>query len=174
MRLRHARLADRPARLPRRPRLRHRRILAWRPGPAARVVAMSRRVLVFGSRDWDDPAAVHAVLDGLYTEATVGHLSVELATFTVIEGGATGADAAAAWWAEHSPMHSHNEHPDDPAFNHLQFPANWPPKGSPRWAYATAAHDRNQRMVTEAGPTSAGALSPGRCRSRAAAPTWPA
>ncbi len=113
---------------------------------------MSLRVLVFGSRDWDDPAAIHAVLDGLYTEATAGHLSVELATFTVIEGGAKGADAAAAWWAGHSPMHSHNEHPDDPTFGHLQFPADWPPKGSPRWLYATAAHDRNQRMVTEGRP----------------------
>lgn len=104
------------------------------------------RVLACGSRDWSDGGMVNAVLTGLYQEATVGHLSADLVTFTLIEGGARGADSCAAWWADNSPMHSHNEHPDHPRFEHLTFRADWERYGK------RAGYLRNQQMLDEGKP----------------------
>lgn len=86
------------------------------------------RVLVTGSRTIGDRqfrGIIHALLTGLFSESTVGHLTTELSEFVIMEGGGTGADDAADWWAESSPMHSHNESPDDPRFEHLRFPVDW-------------------------------------------------
>jgi hypothetical protein len=104
------------------------------------------RVLVCGSRNWTDQNMVFAVLDGLYAEATVGYLVTDLGGFTLMQGCARGADEIAAWWADNSPMHSHNERPDDPPFEHLQFPADWNRHGR------AAGLIRNQQMLDEGKP----------------------
>lgn len=107
---------------------------------------MSLRVLVCGSRDWDDEQMVHSILTGLYAEDEVGHMLTEMTKFVVIEGGAKGADAAAAHWARCSPMHSHNESEDQPKFLHLRFPADWKQYGR------AAGPMRNQQMLDEGKP----------------------
>lgn len=115
---------------------------------------MSLRVLVCGSRTFKDAAIVEAILDGLYQHHTMGHLTVEMSSFVVIEGGQVsregderwGVDYFAAQWAEHAPTHSHNESPDDPHFEHLQFPADWSRHGK------AAGPIRNQQMLDEGKP----------------------
>lgn len=87
-----------------------------------------------------------SLLDGLYQEATMGYLVTDMDGFTLIEGGAPGADDIAAWWADNSPMHSHNERPDDPPFEHLQFKADWKRHGR------GAGHIRNQQQLDEGKP----------------------
>ena len=104
------------------------------------------RVLVCGSRDWNDIDTIYATLDGLYLQATMGHLSVEISEFVLIEGGAPGADSIAAQWAKNSPTHSYNEKPDDPHFEHLQFRADWRKYGK------AAGPLRNQQMLDEGKP----------------------
>lgn len=106
------------------------------------------RVLVTGDRNWTDRNAVWAVLDGLYFQATVGHLTVELSEFVVIEGQCPygGADKHAEEWAKNSPTHSYNERPDDPRFEHLPFPADWETFGK------AAGPIRNKRMLYEGKP----------------------
>lgn len=104
------------------------------------------RVLVCGSRDWDDRNIVTAVLTGLYAEETVGYLVTDMDGFTVIEGGARGADQLAAEWAHSSPFHSHNVNPDHPPFEHLQFHADWNAHGK------AAGPIRNQQMLDEGKP----------------------
>ena len=99
-----------------------------------------------GSRTFDDHWIVNAVLDGIYTEATVGYLVTDMDEFVLIEGGASGADTLAAWWAESSPMHSHNEHPDHPPFRHQRYLADWDRHGK------SAGPIRNQRMLVEGKP----------------------
>lgn len=104
------------------------------------------RVLVCGSRTWADRLAVPAVLTGLYVENTVGHLTVEMSEFVVIEGGAAGADSEAARWSGTSPMHSHNESPEHPRFEHLWFKADWQMHGK------KAGYLRNKQMLEEGKP----------------------
>jgi hypothetical protein len=108
---------------------------------------MSVRVLVCGSRDWTDDRMICAVLDGLWCEVEIGHLVAEMATFTLIEGGAKGADAIAKWWADSAPAHGYNERGDDePHFEHLSFPADWVTHGR------AAGPIRNRQMLTEGKP----------------------
>lgn len=83
------------------------------------------RLVVCGSRHWQDQNFVSEVLTGFYSEVTVGHLVAEMSEFIVIEGGAPGADTCAAVWAESSPMHSYNEKQDDPLFKHITVVADW-------------------------------------------------
>lgn len=117
------------------------------------------RVLACGSRNWTDGNLINAVLTGLYEEYTVGHLVAYIAEFVLIEGGARGADTHAAWWADNSPMHSHNERPDDPRFEHLTFPADWDQHGK------RAGYIRNQQMLDEGKPDLVVAFrSPGESR----------
>lgn len=104
------------------------------------------RVLVCGSRDWTDEAMVSTVLDGLYVMTDVEHGITGVAEFVVIEGGAKGADGCAKWWAEQSPLHSHNERPGDVRFEHLVFPADWATHGK------AAGAIRNRAMLTEGKP----------------------
>ncbi len=107
------------------------------------------RVLICGDRNWDDREHHHLIqslLCGLYDIDTVGHLTTEISSFTVIEGGAKGADAVASQWAEKSPMHSHNERPDDPTFAHWTYPADWTKHGK------AAGPIRNQQMLDENKP----------------------
>jgi GNAT superfamily N-acetyltransferase len=86
---------------------------------------VSKRVLVTGSRDWDDRDAVHAQLDRLHRE----HGNVE-----VIEGGATGADTHAREWAtaKGRPLKT--------------YKAQWKKHGR------SAGPRRNQQMLDEAKP----------------------
>jgi hypothetical protein len=88
---------------------------------------MSLNVVVTGSRDWPETERdlIVSMLDGLWWEATVGHLSVEMSRFNLFVGDAKGVDAIARWWGEQSPTHSYNETPDDPWFALYVFEANW-------------------------------------------------
>lgn len=79
-----------------------------------------RRVLVTGSRDWSDRAAIHAALDAQLAE---------LGPFTLVHGGCKGADWHAHEWAA--------EHHVDTDL-HL---ARWATEGN------AAGPKRNQRMV---------------------------
>jgi hypothetical protein len=112
------------------------------------------RVLVCGDRGWTDTNLISAMLTGLYQEDTVG---LEMAEFVVIEGHAPGADTDAHWWATQNPMHSHNEHPDDPRFEHLCFPAHWGhtdacPPGCREVSGRLAGLIRNRKMLLEGRP----------------------
>ncbi|QBI19368.1 DUF2493 domain-containing protein [Egibacter rhizosphaerae] len=86
------------------------------------------RVLVCGSRDWDDEQAVHAALYGWYAIAN-GRGD----TFTVIEGGAPGADRCALTWPALIPR--------GPGIRHQQYPADWDTHGN------AAGPIRNERML---------------------------
>lgn len=128
---------------------------------------MMDRVLICGDRNWasHQPAdmfdetykttniiernLVHAFLTGLYNEHMVGFGVVHLDPFTIIEGVARGADGCAHWWAESSPLHSHNETHgyDTPIeFVHLPYPANW------NLHHKAAGPIRNQQMLDEGKP----------------------
>lgn len=79
-------------------------------------------VVVTGDRNWDNQALVDSVLDDLV---------VEFGDITIIEGGARGADACAAAWAERT------------GATHRQYPANW-------GRYKNGAGPkRNQQMLDE-------------------------
>lgn len=80
------------------------------------------KVLVCGSRHWDDKIIVRAVLDGLLR--TVPHHSMFL-----IEGGARGADNMAADWAS------------DRSVTAARYPADWEEHGR------AAGPIRNQEML---------------------------
>lgn len=84
------------------------------------------RVLVCGSRTFDDMGAVCTVLDGMDMFAT-GNLAV-------IHGGARGADSLAAEWAKV------NGKPE------ARFPAEWDRHGR------RAGYVRNQQMLDEGKP----------------------
>lgn len=122
---------------------------------------MSLRILVCGGRDYGlDKVDEHGetvsnylarailfwLLDGAWEEETLGHLLTELSEFTLIQGGAKGADALAAWWADNSPMHGHNENEDQPKFEHKEFPADW------NQYHKAAGPIRNKQMLDEGKP----------------------
>ncbi len=83
------------------------------------------RVLICGSRDWDDRAAIWAVLWGL-------ELVHDDEGLTIIEGGAKGADREADLWCKNVARKS---------TAHEQFPADWAKHGK------AAGPIRNQRML---------------------------
>jgi YspA, cpYpsA-related SLOG family len=90
------------------------------------------RVLVCGSRFWNDARLVTSMLDGL--------LASEPGTeeFVVIDGHAAGPDRIAHDWAEFN---------KDRGVNFECYPANW--KVSPKGAGPI----RNRRMLKEGRPT---------------------
>lgn len=106
-----------------------------------------QRVLVCGSRDWEEWQVVHAVLDGLWQTWSVTHACTGGGSFTVIHGGQSavidgkrvGADYAAETWTS-SPMH------DPDTVTVLPFPAHWETYGR------AAGPIRNQRMLDEGRP----------------------
>jgi len=84
------------------------------------------RVLVCGGRDYSDAKALFAVLDNIRRE---------YGPITVIQGGATGADALARKWCGME----RNVHM-------INVPADWKAHGR------AAGPIRNQRMLTEHKP----------------------
>lgn len=84
------------------------------------------RVLVCGSRDWNDRSAIERELDRLHRP--------ENAPLVVIQGGATGADSMAGVWAMRRGV------------EHECYPANWKKYGK------GAGPIRNQQMLDEAKP----------------------
>lgn len=54
---------------------------------------MGRRIIITGSRDWDDPAPIHAVLDEELAKTPQDQWLI------VVHGGARGADTIAGKWA---------------------------------------------------------------------------
>lgn len=83
------------------------------------------RVLVCGGRDYRDHDKVNAVLDKLHSEAGI---------FTVIQGGAKGADRLADIWAGMNNV------------LRVQFDADWENHGT------FAGPMRNARMLAEGEP----------------------
>jgi hypothetical protein len=88
------------------------------------------RVLICGSRDWDDQVAIWAVLWGLETL----HDDQQL---TVIEGGAKGADRHAWIWCKTVAAET---------TAHEQYPADWERHGK------AAGPIRNQQMLDNGKP----------------------
>jgi hypothetical protein len=107
-------------------------------------------VLVTGSRAWSDIPAMHdALLDTWHDATQDGHAGI-----TVMEGGATGADTIARWWAKQHQAHG---------VGSQAVTADWGepcgdgcPAGHRKDAHGSsycplAGHRRNQQMV-DAGP----------------------
>lgn len=90
------------------------------------------RVLVCGNRDYTNVNVIEAVLNGLTALADYDFNEPEL---TIIEGGAKGADAIAAAWADRY---------DD--IDHEQYPAQWDKYGK------AAGPHRNRQMIEEGNP----------------------
>ena len=62
------------------------------------------KVLVCGSRDWENWQMVAETLDGVYSNWEMGHLVVYVEPFEIIHGdNPKGADKHARWWAENAP-----------------------------------------------------------------------
>lgn len=100
-----------------------------KPGKFVHVETRWFRVLVCGSRSWDDPSIVGVVLAGYERRASElgGRLSV-------ISGMARGADSHAAAWA------------DNHSVPLLKYPADWKTFGK------RAGFVRNKRMLDEGRP----------------------
>lgn len=83
------------------------------------------KVLICGSRTWDKPAPIRAVLNGLMAS---------FRPLIVIDGGAPGADRIAHDWTGFQ------------ADGHECYPADWEQYGK------AAGHIRNQQMLDEGDP----------------------
>jgi hypothetical protein len=92
---------------------------------------LEQRVLICGSRTWDDDYLIRFVLAGLREHATSN-----MGKLVIIEGCAGGADHVACEW--------HGE--QDPGVIHRHFPANWTTHGK------KAGPLRNQQMLDEGRP----------------------
>lgn len=122
------------------------------------------RLVVTGSRGFAEPDEpfgppdhiaenfLCSVLDGIWSNAVMGYMTVDMCGFTIIQGGCpTGADRIAKWWAENSPTHSYTEfpedrsdvtkYPDQPPFDHIQKDADWDKYGK------AAGPIRNGEMI---------------------------
>jgi hypothetical protein len=86
------------------------------------------RVLICGSRDWDDGGAINTILNAYL---------LAMGPVTVIEGGARGADTLAAQWADQFAMLG---------VTHEAYPADWHRHGK------AAGPIRNQRMLDDGKP----------------------
>lgn len=82
------------------------------------------RVLICGDRDWDKPAAIEIILEGLVTTTQ---------WLIVIEGCAPGADKVACEWEDVDATHEH-------------YPADW------EKYHKAAGPIRNKKMLEEGKP----------------------
>lgn len=94
----------------------------------------TRRVLVCGSRHWEDVWIVQSTLEGLYWR----HKRENRGPMIVIEGGAIGADFMAASWANYK---------TDLEVVLEEYPADWNTYGK------AAGPIRNKQMLDEGKPT---------------------
>ena len=88
------------------------------------------KVLVCGGRDYNDQSTVSDWLDTIHDGAT--HMGSKIEC--IIEGGAQGADACGARWA------------DDNSVRRITFPADWNSHGR------KAGPMRNSEMITKGEP----------------------
>lgn len=92
---------------------------------------------------------VFALLDGYHARHMRGFAKKWKAPFTLISGGAKGADSVAHYWAYNSPSH---EPPGEavkfgiPTFDFLEFKADWDGLGR------RAGFVRNTQMLEEGKP----------------------
>ena len=96
---------------------------------------MLERILVCGGRDFDNQALLFGVLDMLAEQSHV---------FTIIQGGADGADRLARMWCHTRLCRMEN------------YPADWRNHGK------AAGPIRNQKMLDEGKPTKVVAFPGGR------------
>lgn len=82
------------------------------------------RALICGDRNWDKPAVINILLEGLYTMTD---------DMTIIEGCARGADKVACEWEGVDAAHEH-------------YPANWSEH------HRAAGPIRNKKMLDEGKP----------------------
>lgn len=98
------------------------------------------RIIVCGGRNFKDKDHIFDVLDNLHEE-----IGVEL----IIEGGASGADQLARWWAEKRGVAFQTYEAD---WSDLNAPGAVPREGLRGWYNVRAGFDRNQRMLNEGKP----------------------
>jgi len=96
------------------------------------------RVLICGSRVWDDSFIIHTVLGGMLREA-----ELDSDGLVVIDGVARGADTIAGGWfgGAEDGIHAIHEH-----VRHERYPADWDQHGK------AAGPIRNARMLKEGQP----------------------
>lgn len=94
------------------------------------------RLLVFGSRTWDDRSIVRAILNGISWEVTSDSEDEPL---VILEGGAPGADRIASEWADEDPD-------SEPGVQHERYEADWDRLGR------AAGPARNQEAVDRGKP----------------------
>lgn len=108
------------------------------------------RVLVCGSRTFDNLNLVGSVLQGMYVIHEVGFLLTHVDHFTVIAGEAPGADRLARDWAQAGGIHPYNlgeiEAREMCSVYYEGYPADWVKHG--RWAGPI----RNQQMLEQGRP----------------------
>ena len=92
------------------------------------------KVIVCGSRDYDVEGYIWSLLDFEYS-----WVEDSGDPFIVIEGGAKGADASAAAWADHKFEYMTPGH----GIEHRRFPADWDKFGK------QAGYIRNTQMLDE-------------------------
>lgn len=98
------------------------------------------RVLVCGSRDWDDEEIIWTFLEGFAGYATCHNMD-EAEPLVIIEGEARGADRSAASWAEDGPRCGCGC-----SVELERYPACWDKHGR------AAGPIRNKRMLDEGKP----------------------
>ncbi len=95
------------------------------------------RILVCGSRDWDDEEAIFTVLNGYLRDDM---------PMTVINGGALGADAIATRWAMRNQSIWSESNPPEKLVELTVYPAQWEKYGN------TAGPRRNMLMLADGKP----------------------
>lgn len=100
------------------------------------------RVLVCGSRSYNDTAQLTAVLQGIYEMEAIGWLTTHASHLTIVQGGARGADLMAYQWATTPGPHPADKPGrDDMGVFTETYPADWNHWGK------SAGYRRNIQML---------------------------